>query len=153
VTAQDLKEPGVRIADPDDAAVVSDLLYEFNGQALSPNALAERMKEVQTLEAVFLGEVGGEPAGLLILRIVPTLSAAEDWAEITEMYVRPVCRRTGVGRALVQAAVDYGRTHGCTEMHLLVDPANVSAQAFYQAAGFCRDSWEMRRDLKDRTRA
>ncbi|MFN2290939.1 MAG: hypothetical protein ACK2UC_07110 [Anaerolineae bacterium] len=32
-------------------------------------------------------------------------------------------------------------------LHLLVDPENEAALAFYEALGFCRDSWEMRRAL------
>ncbi len=104
------------------------------------------MKEVQGLETAFLGEWEGEAAGLLVLRTAPTLSGAEDWAEITEIYVRPQFRRRGIGRALAEAALEYGRKRGCREFHLLVDPSNETGQAFYAALGFQVDSWEMRRD-------
>jgi len=53
------------------------------------------MAEVQGLETAFLGEWEGETAGLLVMRTAPTLSGADDWAEITEMYVRPKFRRQG----------------------------------------------------------
>lgn len=119
---------------------------EFNGEGLSPEALAQRMKEAQGLETAFLGEWEGEAAGLLVLRIVPTLSGADDWAEITEMYVRPRFHRKGIGRALMEAALARGRQRGCREFHLLVDPSNMAAQAFYGKLGFQVDSWEMRRD-------
>ena len=104
------------------------------------------MEEVQGLETAFLGEWNGEAAGLLVLRTVPTLSGADDWAEITEMYVRPQFRRRGIGRALVEAALDFGRKRGCREFHLLVDPSNEPGQAFYVELGFQVDSWEMRQD-------
>lgn len=104
------------------------------------------MEEAQGLETAFLGEWEGEAAGLLVLRTVPTLSGADDWAEITEMYVRPQFRRRGIGRALVEAALDCGRRRGCREFHLLVDPSNEAGQAFYAKLGFRVDSWEMRRD-------
>jgi len=136
----------VRAAGPADAPTVAALLVEFNGEGLSPQALARRMEEVQGLETAFLGEWEGKAAGLLVLRIAPTLSGTDDWAEITEMYVRPQFRRRGIGRALVEAALDYGRQRGCREFHLLVDPSNVAAQAFYTMLGFQVDSWEMRRD-------
>jgi ribosomal protein S18 acetylase RimI-like enzyme len=122
-------------------------LYEFNGEALAPEELAHRMEQAQGLETAFLGELGGELAGILVLRIVPTLSGPEDWAEITELYVQPSCRRRGVGTALVGAAVEAARDLGCSELHLLVDPENTSALSFYEASGFCRDSWELRRSL------
>ena len=63
------------------------------------------------------------------------------------MFVRPGARRQGVGRALMEAAVEYARGRGCAVVHLLVDPENEPAQAFYRAAGFERDSCEMQRRL------
>jgi ribosomal protein S18 acetylase RimI-like enzyme len=139
--------PVVHIAAPADATEISGLLYEFNGEALCPEDLAQRLAEVRGLETVFLGESSGLLAGLLVLRTTPTLSSPEDWAEITEMYVRPGCRRRGVGRALIGAAVEYARARGCTEIHLLVDPENAVGLTFYNALGFCRDSWEMVRQI------
>ena len=138
--------PIVRAAGPADAPAVAELLVEFNGEGLSPDALARRMEQVQDLETAFLGEWNGEAAGLLVLRTVPTLSGAEDWSEITEMYVRPRFRRRGIGRALVEAALDWGRKRGCRQFHLLVDPSNHAGQAFYAGLGFQVDAWEMRRD-------
>jgi ribosomal protein S18 acetylase RimI-like enzyme len=139
--------PAVRVARCADAPAISGLLYEFNGEALSSKELARRMEQVEGLETVFLGELGGLPVGLLVLRTVPTLSGPEDWAEVTELYVRPASRRRGVGRALVGAATQFARRRGCSEVHLLVDPENMAALSFYQALGFQRDSWEMRQRL------
>jgi len=136
----------VRAAGPADAPAVAELLVEFNGEGLPAEALARRMEEVRSLETAFLGEWDGEAAGLLVLRLVPTLSGAQDWAEITEMYVRPQFRRRGIGRALMEAALGCGRQRGCREFHLLVDPSNETALAFYARLGFQADSWEMRRD-------
>jgi ribosomal protein S18 acetylase RimI-like enzyme len=140
-------KPTVRVAGPLDASALSALLYEFNGEALAPEELAQRMEQARDLETAFLGELDGELAGILVLRTVPTLSSSEDWAEITELYVQPASRRKGVGMALVEAAVGLARDRGCTELHLLVDPENRAALAFYEAAGFCRDAWDMRRRL------
>jgi len=141
------KAPLVRVAEPSDAPAISELLFEFNGEALCPEDLAQRLAEVRGLETAFLGETNGSLAGLLVLRTTPTLSGPEDWAEITEMYVRPGCRRQGVGHALVEAAVEHARARGCTEVHLLVDPENAGGLAFYNAVGFGRDSWEMVRPI------
>jgi ribosomal protein S18 acetylase RimI-like enzyme len=47
----------------------------------------------------------------------------------------------------MEAAMEYGRQRGCTEMHLLIDPENQVGLSFYKALGFRRDSWEMRRRL------
>ena len=137
----------IRAAGTPDAAAVSALLCEFNGEGLSPQALTRRMGEVGDLETAFVGAWDDLAAGVLVLRTAPTLSGPDDWAEITEMYVRPSFRRRGIGRALVEAAVAHGRERGCRELHLLVDPQNVEAQAFYRALGLELDSWEMKREL------
>jgi aminoglycoside 6'-N-acetyltransferase I len=142
--------PAVRIANSTDASAVADLLYEFNGEALSPGELGQRLEEAGGLETLFLGELEGSLAGLLVLRTGPTISSAEDRAEVTELYVRPASRRRGVGRALVREALAYAQSRGCTEVHLLVDPENTAALSFYGAAGFRRDLWDMRRDLRGR---
>ena len=137
----------VRETGPEDAAVVRDLLVEFNGEALPLDALSCRMQQAANLEMTFLAEQAGSPAGLLVLRIVPTLSDPQDWAEITELYVRLPFRRQGIGTALVRAAVDRCRSRGCSQLNLLVDPANQEAGAFYRASGFRLDSCAMRRDV------
>ena len=79
----------VRFATTADTGVISGLLHQFNGTAPSPQELAMRMAQAQGLETVFLGELDGKVVGLLILRTVPTLSDAQDWTEITELYVPP----------------------------------------------------------------
>ena len=73
----------LRVADPSDSPAISGLRYEFKDKAVLPETLAERLMQARDLETVFLGKVGGVPAGLLVLRTVSALSDAEDWAEIT----------------------------------------------------------------------
>jgi ribosomal protein S18 acetylase RimI-like enzyme len=141
-------QPTVQIANSSYAAFISDLLYEFNNEALLPETLAERMDQARHLETVFLAELDGSWVGLLVLRIAPTLSGPEGWAEVTELYVRSSSRRKGVGRSLMEAAIEYSRRRGCAEIRLLVDPANQIGLCFYEALGFQRDSWEMRRSFK-----
>lgn len=145
-----MDSPTTRIAAPSDAAAISGLLFDFNREALSPEELGQRMEQAQGLETIFLGELDGTLAGLLVLRTVPTVSAAQDWAEITELYVQPAFRRKGVGRALIEAALAYARHRGCTEVHLLVDPQNTPAISFYKAVGFRRNSCEMLQELQGR---
>ena len=136
-----------RVATLADAAAISSLLFEFNREALSPEDLGQRMEQAQGLETIFLGKLDGALAGLLVLRTAPTVASAQDWAEITELYVQPASRRRGVGKALIDAALAHARHLGCTEVHLLVDPRNTVALSFYQAVGFHRDSWDMVQEL------
>jgi GNAT superfamily N-acetyltransferase len=54
---------------------------------------------------------------------------------INGVYVRPQQRRGGVGRTLVEAALDWGRASGCAAGELNVLAAN-PARRLYEACGF-----------------
>jgi ribosomal protein S18 acetylase RimI-like enzyme len=50
--------------------------------------------------------------------------------------VAPPARGAGLGRALVQAAVERARTRGCRRIELDVNETNDAALALYGAFGF-----------------
>jgi hypothetical protein len=68
----------IRIATTADACALSELLCEFNGEALPADELAKRIEGAQGLETAFLAERNGEVLGLLVLRTTPTLSSRGD---------------------------------------------------------------------------
>ena len=51
-------------------------------------------------------------------------------------FVVPEARRSGVGRALIAAAEEWGRAQGCTEFASDADPQNDASTAAHLAAGF-----------------
>jgi ribosomal-protein-alanine N-acetyltransferase len=68
--------------------------------------------------------------GLAICRIVL------DEAELLTIAVRPVHRRTGAGRALLQAVIERARGAGARRLFLEVGTDNPAARALYAAVGF-----------------
>ena len=52
------------------------------------------------------------------------------------MWVEPAARRTGVGRALVDAIQDWGESWGAERVVLWVLAANEAAMRFYERIGF-----------------
>ncbi|MBP2300428.1 GNAT family N-acetyltransferase [Azospirillum picis] len=70
------------------------------------------------------------PVGFVMTRV-----AAED-AEILAIGVMPDARRGGVGRLLVEAAVEGARDLGATAMFLEVAEDNPAASTLYKACGF-----------------
>lgn len=59
-----------------------------------------------------------------------------DTAMIVSMWVAPTHRRQGIGRMLVDAAVEWARDGGYREAVLWATENNEPAKALYQAAGF-----------------
>jgi ribosomal protein S18 acetylase RimI-like enzyme len=49
-------------------------------------------------------------------------------------------RRSGAGRALLDAARAYGEAHGAVRLTLSTQVENTTAQSLYEAAGWQRDS-------------
>lgn len=80
----------------------------------------------------FLVVEAGRPVGMILCRVV-----LED-AEILTVAVDPARREHGVGRALVQAAVDRAHLAGATAVFLEVAVDNPAALALYTRAGFRR---------------
>ena len=84
-----------------------------------------------------LGAVGeGEPAGVVQLRFRWCIwTSAEDcWLE--DLFVRESTRRTGLGRALVNASFDRARERGCKRIELDTNAGNDAAIALYESSGF-----------------
>ena len=83
--------------------------------------------------AWFIGrdDTTGEPHGIVQARRRPP----ED-CMLFSMWVAPSARRTGAGRALVQAVEDWARRWGATRVVLWVIAGNESAMRFYHRIGF-----------------
>ncbi len=77
-------------------------------------------------------------------QVVGLLSASQRWtlwhtgpcALIEELVVDEGARRQGIGRALIQAALDWARDQGCSEVEVSTDHDNTGARAFYKRLGF-----------------
>jgi ribosomal protein S18 acetylase RimI-like enzyme len=54
---------------------------------------------------------------------------------INEVAVAPAHRRRGLGKAVLRALFDVGRTHHCGVAWVLTDRNNAAAMALYSAAG------------------
>ncbi len=57
-------------------------------------------------------------------------------AEITDIYVKPMYRRQGLGKLLVEAAKDEARKRGAGIVSAIFPSNNVIAKRFYEGLGF-----------------
>jgi GNAT superfamily N-acetyltransferase len=132
--------PPVRVAGPEDATVVARLLAEFRdheGRDWPPEetmrAGVERLIVRDDTEYL----LGGEPAmGVVQLRYRYGVWFDGEDCELEDLFVRAESRGSGLGRALVAAAIDRARGRGCRRMQLDTGEANAPALALYRSLGF-----------------
>ena len=130
----------VRLAGPADAEPVGRLLHDFNTEyddvTPGPQRLAERVRELMASgdTAVLIGGPG--PDGLAVLRFRLSIWTEGLECYLAELYVVPERRGHGLGRALMQAAIEEARARGADYMDLGTSEDDVAARALYESLGF-----------------
>jgi ribosomal protein S18 acetylase RimI-like enzyme len=133
-------DPPVRLAGTVDATSIGRLLDDFNNEfhepTPGPERLAARMRDLleEGQTAVLL--VGAGPDGLAVLRFRPGIWSQALECYLAELYVAPSLRGRGLGRALLQAAIECARGRGADHMDLGTGEQDVAARALYESLGF-----------------
>jgi ribosomal protein S18 acetylase RimI-like enzyme len=123
-----------------DAAAIGRLLHDFNTEfgepTPSPAALAERIAELMQGGDTAVMLAGDGPDGLAVLRFRPAIWSQSLECYLAELYVVPSRRRRGLGRALMETAIELARAEGATYMDLGTSEDDVAARALYESLGF-----------------
>ena len=90
-------------------------------------------KHVWRAEIVLLSADG---LGLAVLRFRPGIWTNALECYLAELYVRPQRRGQGLGRALMEAAIEFARGKGADHMDLGTGEQDVVARALYESLGF-----------------
>ena len=130
------------MAGPDEADAVARLLIAFRDwydrdeppDATFHNGVRQLIERDDTED--LLAAAGDEPGGVCQLRYrYGVWMAAEDcWLE--DLVVRDADRGRGLGRVLVECAVERARERGCGRIELDVSESNRGAWALYERVGF-----------------
>lgn len=88
---------------------------------------------------LLVARLDGVPCGLIHLTVRQSLLHARPSGLIDELVVARTVRGRGVGRLLIQAAVDRCRELGCSEVEVSTERSNWRARAFYRACGFSEE--------------
>ena len=129
----------IRQATVADAAAIAQLLHDFNTEYedFTPGVptLTERLGELLA-ENEIIALLAGDPAlGFALLRIRPSLWAKAEDAYLEELYVVPEQRRQGIGRRLLNAAIDAARQSGANHFELTTGETDTEARALYESTG------------------
>jgi ribosomal protein S18 acetylase RimI-like enzyme len=130
----------IRRATPDDARDVARLLHDFNTEFGDPTPGVQQLtghfrKLIAGDEVIAL--LGGDrPEGLAIVRLRSSLFSESLDAYLEELYVAPDRRGHGLGRALLEAAMEHSRQAGAGRMELGTSVDDREAIALYESAGF-----------------
>jgi RimJ/RimL family protein N-acetyltransferase len=134
----------VRPATPRDARPFLDLyrLVADEGRFIRTD---EPRRDVRHYRGVFRRGESAERASYVAVdgdRVVGSLSVDREEHPVTRhvasigMMVAPSWRRRGVGSALMEAAIAWGRRAGVEKLELAVYPDNDAARALYTKFGF-----------------
>jgi ribosomal protein S18 acetylase RimI-like enzyme len=130
----------VRRAGPEDAGSVGRLLHDFNLEfdepTPGPERLAARIEELLEEAHTEVLLAGPGPDGLAVLRFRPAIWSRALECYLAELYVAPEARGRGLGRALMEAAIELARGRGADHMDLGTGEQDVAARALYESLGF-----------------
>jgi mycothiol synthase len=128
----------IRRYTPADQAILSEAVdlaraaREFRGSSDKDGTFFFRLMQIAPNPVVLAVDADGAVAGF----VAP---------EVKITWVRPERRRQGIGRQLVDAAVDVERERGRSDVLMGLDPLDGGGRAFLEATGFAYHStlWDL----------
>jgi ribosomal protein S18 acetylase RimI-like enzyme len=140
--------PQVWVAGNDDLEPVAELLVAFRDwmrRDAPPDETIRRttaalLRDSDTDFLLASPDGGSLPAGVCQLRYRLSVWTGMDDCWLEDLYVREDARGGGVGRTLVEAAVERARARRCRRIQLDVNEQNSEALSLYRSAGFSTES-------------
>lgn len=134
----------IRRADPDDAAGIVNVLDVIAAERVhsaidQPWSVEQERRYLESLSAREAVHVALDDANLVVgLQILDRWSPLDSMAHVGQVgtFVLPTWRGKGIGRALWQTTLAFGRAVGFQKLVIQVRGSNANAQVFYGRLGF-----------------
>ena len=134
-------------ATADDLPLIEPLLAELIGavadkEGLDAGHAVDNCRDMieDPAHHVLLAKDKDDVLGLVSLGTRRTILHASPSGLIDEMVVAERGQGRGIGRLLLEAAVDKCRAIGCGEIEVATEKSNTKARAFYRNCGFDEDA-------------
>jgi len=128
------------VATSDDADAIGQLLHDFNTEyhdvTPGPVRLAERIRRLLAGGGTMVLLGGTGPDGIAVLRFRGAIWSDGLECYLAELYVVPQRRGQGLGRALMETAIEVARARGTDYMDLGTSEDDVAARSLYESLGF-----------------
>lgn len=113
-------------------------LREDSSTPVNPRYLAAfEAIERDPNQLLVVAEQDGQVAGCLQLTFIPGMSRLGMWrGQIEAVRIASSLRGSGVGKAMMQWAIEQCRARGCGLVQLTTDKQRPDAHRFYEALGF-----------------
>lgn len=136
-----------------DLSAILSLLGELGRPSSASSGGATREAALAILgrddTAVLLARRGDEVVGLACVLVLPRLGHGRPEARLLDLVVTEGARSEGIGRVLVDAAVQFARERDCRILRLECGKWRVDAQRFYRRLGFESKGEDMQLSLDD----
>ena len=133
----------VRLATPSDGyevlRLVNGLLVELGGSPRPADAAGPVLDELAdggNAGFIVIAEVDGAARAVCTASFVQALRTVGRYAIFQEMYVEPDWRSSGVGRAVIDFALEHAVASGCQVVELGTPSIGERQIEFYERAGF-----------------
>ena len=135
----------IRTAEPADLDIVAplfDAYRQFYEQPADAAAARHFIRDrLQRDESVILLALNDAQQAVGFAQLYPLFCSidAKPIYSLSDLFVVPEARRSGAGRALLQAAERHARNTGRARLELTTARTNKTAQAAYESLGWQRD--------------
>lgn len=109
---------------------------EFEPDYENQKAGLEQIISNPSIGEILVMKIDGKVVGMVSLLYSISTALGDKVAILEDMVIDKDFRRKGLGKELLQEAIDFAQKRGCLRLTLLTDYDNETAIRFYQSAGF-----------------
>jgi len=144
----------IREAEGSDLPMIGELVMELVDameirRGIEVDRVHERCRDIlnEVNSYILVAEMGGAVVGFINFTTRKTLLHSAPSALIDELVVASSFRDKGVGRELLDAAVEKCKQLGCSEVEVSTEFTNTKAREFYKRCGFEERGVILEKDL------